>query len=169
MIKTIGAAKQLETAVIVFFLTLPWLVPPQGGPSPATGPWLLSMAILVALLLGWSVLALDGQRWAECFALAWLAAALVSSGIGLCQYFGVEQLFHPWMSLSVDGEAISNLRQRNQFASLTNMGLLALLWMIWHDAGKANAWWPAMAAILLGLGNAVSARVSRILCKRGER
>lgn len=150
-------AKLSETAAIVFFLTLPWLVPPQGGPSPATGPWLLSMAILVALLLWWSVSALDGQRWAECFASAWLVAALVSSGIGLCQYFGVEQLFHPWMSASVYGEAIANLRQRNQFASLTNMGLLALLWLIWHGSGKANSWWWAMAAILLGLGNASSA------------
>lgn len=115
------------------------------------------MAILIALLVWWSISGLSGEHWVECIASAWLVAAVVSSGIGLCQYFGVEQLFHPWMSLSVYGEAISNLRQPNQFASLTNMGLLALLWMIGQGSGKANTWWPAMAAILLGLGNAVSA------------
>lgn len=157
MIKTIGSAKLIETAAIVFFLTLPWLVPPQGGPSPATGPWLLSMAILIVLLVWGAVSALDGKRWSECFASAWLVAALVSSGIGLCQYFGVEQLFHPWVSASVYGEAISNLRQRNQFASLTNMGLMALLWLIWYGGDKASPWWAAMAAVLLGLGNASSA------------
>lgn len=115
------------------------------------------MATFIALLVWRSISRLSAGHWGECIASAWLVAAVVSSGIGLCQYFGVEQLFHPWMSLSVDGEAISNLRQRNQFASLTNMGLLALLWMIGHGAGKANTWWPAMVAILLGLGNAVSA------------
>lgn len=108
-------------------------------------------------MVWWSVSALGGERWVECFASAWLTAALVSSGIGLCQYFGVEQLFHPWVSASVYGEAISNLRQRNQFASLTNMGLIALLWLIWYDGDKVSSWWGAMAAILLGLGNASSA------------
>ena len=60
-------------------------------------------------------------------ALAWLIAALLSSLMGLLQYTGHNPLPTLINGTSV-GEAFANLRQRNQFASLTNIGLAALLW-----------------------------------------
>jgi len=57
----------------------------------------------------------------------WLVAALLSAMIGLLQYFGVPHGYGFISSADV-GEAYGNLRQRNQFATLTNMGLMALLW-----------------------------------------
>ena len=58
------------------------------------------------------------------FAQAWLLVAGLSSGLGLLQYSGISDSFSPWVNTTVPGEAFANLRQRNQFASLTNIGLL---------------------------------------------
>ncbi len=62
-------------------------------------------------------------------ALMWLAVALVSCVLALLQYLSVEQWFAPWISASSDGTAYANLRQRNQFATLCSMGLVALLYL----------------------------------------
>ena len=92
---------------------------------------------------------------------AWLTAALISSVIGLCQYFGVEHLF-AFMSTANPGEAIANLRQRNQFATLTNIGLIALLWWVVRTQSSApptpmrRSWAWLLAAALVALGNAAS-------------
>ncbi len=90
-------------------------------------------------------------------AAGWLMAALLSVVIGLCQYFQVEQHFQPWMSLSEQGEAFANLRQRNQFATLTNIGLLTLLWRAAQETRDLSGQ-PGLllAAILLALGNAAA-------------
>ena len=52
---------------------------------------------------------------------------MVSSAIGLLQYFGVAGTFSPWVNQTNFGEAFANLRQGNQFATLTNMALAALV------------------------------------------
>ena len=61
-------------------------------------------------------------------AMAWLAAAVISGLMGLLQYFGAAYAFVPWVNNAGMGEAFANLRQRNQFATLTNIGFAALLW-----------------------------------------
>jgi len=196
--------------IAVLALVAPWLLPPQGGPSPSVLPWLLAMgctgvlagvlprscsrgllslwllagglAVLICsnsqsreplgaasailLMATCAALAARGRAATEGptaygLALAWLVASLVSSMIGLCQYFGLAQHFASWMSPSpAVGEAFANLRQRNQFATLTNIGLAALLW--WaaqsrgrqlHVLGRAGL---LAAAVLLATGNAAS-------------
>lgn len=57
-----------------------------------------------------------------------LAAACLSAVIGLAQYFGLAGAAAPWISHTEPGEAFANLRQRNQFASLTWIGAAVLLW-----------------------------------------
>jgi len=64
---------------------------------------------------------------AERVAAAWLAAAALSALIGLAQYFGLASELSPWISQTGPGEAFANLRQRNQFATLTSIGLTALI------------------------------------------
>lgn len=89
---------------------------------------------------------------------AWLAAGLISSVIGLCQYFGVADHFSPWMSQTEVGMAFANLRQRNQFATLSNISLAALLWLMATGgcfAGRTQ-WLMLAAAGLLAAGNAAS-------------
>jgi O-antigen ligase len=86
-------------------------------------------------------------------ALAWLLAAGASTAIALAQYFGAAGGLAPWVNASAAGEAFANLRQRNQFASLTVIGMASLLWLAQKELGR----WPAIAAMAwLAVGNAAT-------------
>lgn len=63
--------------------------------------------------------------------LAWalLAAGLASALLGLLQYFGLAGPVVPWTTAPELGQAYGNLRQRNQFATLISMALIAALWL----------------------------------------
>ena len=165
-------------------LTLPWLNPFAPGPSPPVVPW------LVALMATGGLLALGAargiaskqpdnstfaQRWAGPFAWALVVAGLVSSLMGLLQYFGLAAVLEPWVRQGTFGEAFANLRQRNQFASLTTMALVALIWLAvscrtavaTDTPGKLSQQrteLPLMlAATLLAIGNAASSSRTGLL------
>jgi O-antigen ligase len=113
---------------VIVFLALPWLNPFAPGPTVAVVPWLVSLlgtSIGVQFLVGMSK-----QRRASLFAEGWIVASLISALFGMVQYFNLSVEFAPWINASTSGEAFANLRQRNQFASLTNIGLVALLWRV---------------------------------------
>ena len=140
-------------------LTLPWLNPFASGPLPPTMQTLLTGACL-ASALGLGLAWIGVRQLARLFAGAWLIAALASAVIALIQYFGVSADFEPWINITRLGEAYGNLRQRNQLATLMNIGLLALLYL-----GQAHQ--PQMlikpgrfalffGAFVLTLGNVVS-------------
>lgn len=84
----------------------------------------------------------------------WIIAALASSAMGIAQYFGLSADLAPWINTTSLGEAFGNLRQRNQFATLTSIGLLALLWRMQHGTGLR---WGVAAAALIAAANAASA------------
>ena len=107
---------------------------------------------------------------------AWMLAAFISTLIGLAQYFSLAQALGFLTNQPQAGEAYANLRQRNQFATLTNIGLLSLLWRSGTDALRAQmplvaglpCRWPThlvyvMAAILLAAGNAASSSRTGLL------
>ena len=99
------------------------------------------------------------QRWARPAAQAWVVAGLISSVIGLLQYFGAAAALDPWVSQAPLGEAFANLRQRNQFASLTNIALAALVWLGVGMNGRFaghHRWTACAAACLLAAGNSAS-------------
>ncbi len=94
-------------------------------------------------------------KWPNRVASAFLAAGLVSSAIGLLQYFGLSQALGPWVNVTAPGEAFGNLRQRNQFASLLNMALVALIWRVstdaqWVQGGTAKAMKPVHETSIFG-------------------
>jgi hypothetical protein len=102
-------------------------------------------------------------------AATWLVVALISVGMALVQYLQLEQWLAPWVSHSTEGVAYANLRQRNQFATLCGVGLLALLHLQQARAvavavtANSTAWkkawaavWPWAALAVLALGNALS-------------
>lgn len=140
-------------------IALPALNPFVPGPSTQTAPLLVSWlccAVLIACFQPGRV---------KPAVLGWLAAALLSSVIGLCQYFGLAHYFSPWMSVAEPGEAFANLRQRNHFASLTNIGVAALLWWLrdrWMRGvlGKYTLAASYLGLVLLVAGNAAS--ISRV-------
>lgn len=157
--------------LICVAIALPWLNPFALGPTPA----------MVQLLISWfcTGLALICMAWrwkigdlAEQAPYAWLLAALVSCVLAILQFLDLTAEFAPWVNPAQAGEAFANLRQRNQFASLTNMGLAALVCVVsWQNLrgvtqvalSKANPWWPLFAAILLGAGNAASSSRTGLL------
>lgn len=64
---------------------------------------------------------------ASLFGASLLLAGVTSSVFALLQYFNLEALLAPWINVTEPGYAFGNLRQRNQFASLTNLALAVLL------------------------------------------
>ena len=165
----------MPSIAIFLFITLPWLNPFSPGPMSAAVPLLFSWACAAGVLVVYATRAhrWEAQRLTRLAALAWLTAALLSTGLALLQYFGATPMWGGWVNSTALGEAYANLRQRNQFASLTSIGLVALLW--WtaqvrpgHTGahGGAAPASPAffggliargtLAAALLGVGNAAS-------------
>lgn len=159
---------RLLPVVCAALVILPWINPFAPGPSPAVVPLLFS-ALCAAMLLAvyaCSPALFRVERLAWPVASAWLFAGLLSSLLGLIQYFGVADGLLPWVNHARYGEAFANLRQRNQFASLTNISLAALVWMglvfcrsqhVMDARSKRN--YPVLmltAAGLLACGNAAT-------------
>lgn len=164
----------MPSIVATCLLTLLWLNPYAPGPSPAIMPWLVALSATAGALLLVSFNSLFEERyrgvpflgcWVRPVACAWLLAGLFSSGIGFLQYFGATNFLEPWVNQTRLGEAFANLRQRNQFASLTNIAFAALIWFSISFAGKTGSTMQIngrrqalmlLAASLLAAGNAAS-------------
>jgi O-antigen ligase len=146
-------------------LVLPWLNGFYAGPTPNLWPWLVSAVCGVIVALGW------GRVSARLLALTWLAAALISSVMALLQYFGLASALAPWLSPTLPGEAFANLRQRNLFATLTSIGLVALLALRTTSIKRTSTpalmtslpGWAYPSALLLALGNAASSSRTGLL------
>ena len=96
---------------------------------------------------------LSRPRFIDAAALGFLLAAALSTAFALYQYFGGADRLAPWVNAAEVGEAFSNLRQRNQFASLTVIGMASLFWLSPRRLGR----WPALAAMAwLAAGNAAT-------------
>lgn len=105
-----------------------------------------------------------GRRW---MLLSWIAAGSISSTLALLQYFGHAAPLAPWVNWAPPGEAFANLRQRNQFASLTSIAIAAL-WAGWllpkrRVRSLAATLLLAAALALLAVANAASASRTGLL------
>jgi O-antigen ligase len=127
----------------------------------------MSLAVVASVAsVSLVALAIDGCKGAidisfgPFVARCWLVAALISSLIGLSQYFGFAHHFEPWMSQSVSGEVFGNLRQRNQFASLCNIGLIALLYLANRAAKQGQRISAAPVYLFVAIVLAINLNVS---------
>ncbi len=131
-----------------------------GGPSPSVTQWLVTLAC--AALLWQQRSAVD----ANVLARGLRVAAIISTFMGLAQYYGLAWPFYPLVHPGQIGEAFANLRQRNQFATLTSMGLAAVIWMGANRSEGPVAWsrlGTMLAAVLLAAGNAASSSRTGLL------
>ena len=153
----------MQSWMVFFALTAPWLNPFAPGPSPSMVPWLVSLACVAIGL--WRIERFEPFYSTQRVAGSWALAAGLSALIAVLQYFGVASIFTPWVNSSVSGEAFANLRQRNQFASLTNIGLIALLWFARRGplVKAPTDFLIVTAAVLLGIGNAASSSRTGLL------
>ena len=94
---------------------------------------------------------------------AWLLAAVVSSVLGVLQYLDLAHNLSPWVNQPTKGDAFANLRQRNQFASLTSIGLVAILGWQAMAAESGRAWryvhalrWVLLKVLAAGVACSVS-------------
>ncbi len=129
----------------------------------------LTLGLLAALMCVWVMVAV-GRRaavddsifnWA---ASALLMAAVVSSILGVMQYLGLAHELAPWVNQPLKGDAFANLRQRNQFASLTSLGLVVLLGLLANRQKVAplnRMTWFGVALVLNLLVIGVACSVSR--------
>ena len=86
-----------------------------------------------------------------------LAAGLLSAILGLLQYYGLAAPFVPWTNAPELGQAYGNLRQRNQFATLISMALIAALWLHGNGGRRTRlALIPATALLLFALAASTS-------------
>lgn len=144
----------LRNLFLGLLMVLPWIAPWSPGPQANTVPLLVSWACIAWLLVvGQSLTPLDIAR-------AWAIAALLSSVMGLVQYFGAAESFSPWLYVSALGEASANLRQRNQLATLLAIGVLAVLWWQANGLKTRHALW--MLAVL-AIGHAATASRTGLL------
>lgn len=158
-------------AIAAFLLiVLPWLNPFSPGPTAAVVPLLFSWVCAALVGLAMMVAQVQGtsKSMVRALALAWLVAASINALIGLLQYFGATAWAGPWLNHTGIGEAYGNLRQRNQFASLMNIGLAVLLWWVANPLApmsQRNQPFSALRlpflvcialAVLISTGNAAS-------------
>jgi O-antigen ligase len=149
---------------VVAALCAPWLSAATWGPQPDMVQRLLSVACMAVLLPLWVGSGVPVATLTRSLAWAWLLAAMASSGMGLLQYAGVDA--SPWVSASQPGVAYANLRQRNQFASLTSLGLVALLYLTHAQDGRRTGLGTAgllVATVVLALGHAASSSRTGVL------
>lgn len=122
----------------------------------------LVVVVLVAAMGGCvgSSLVLRDARWHAVIAHGLLSAGLVSAVLGLLQYYGLAEHLEPWTTSPAVGQAFGNLRQRNQFASLISMALIAALWLHATRKGAAPfkrlAWLGAVVLLVVAAAASTS-------------
>ncbi len=155
------------------------------GPRAAPSRWPLAALGLLAAAIVWrgadsdasallgAVVAIGAAALATCvgaglarapcagqaaLARGLLAAGLASAVLGLLQYYGAAAALAPLTTTPDIGQAYGNLRQRNQFATLIAMALVAALWL--HATAPARSrgrrWTLPASALLLVLAAAAS-------------
>lgn len=157
---------------VLLAMLLPWLNPVTWGPNPEMVQRLLSVGCGAVLLVAWVGCGprVSARALAQTLAWGWLLAALLSTVAALLQYFGAEGMLAGGISASTPGQAYANLRQRNQFASLTSLGLVALLYLATPQANTRPGHRPplgrfglVLALVLLALGNAATSSRTGVL------
>ena len=149
----------LNTLLAVLAVALPFLFAVTAPPSPNFWPLVFSWACGLALAAWGLVQGAAVVTRAQCVrlgnraagTLAWglLLAAVLGGVVGLLQYLGAEPWGLPWIHPSTPGEAVGNLRQRNQQASLMALGVWSLLWL-WVRAERVQRPQWGMGMVLGG-------------------
>jgi O-antigen ligase len=127
--------------------------------AAAAASWLPAVVVLAAMAAAACVgagMARGGPSASAALAVGILVAGLVSAVLGLLQYYGLAEPLVPWTTTPALGQAYGNLRQRNQFATLISMALVAALWIHATQPSVRIRRWLMAAALLLLVAAAAS-------------
>jgi hypothetical protein len=129
---------------VVLGVSVSLLTVPQVIDVGATAGLVAAVVCMVAMAWVGRRVAWQGNRLMPWLVSAWIVAAVISSVLGVLQYLDMASALSPWVNQpAFKGDAFANLRQRNQFASLTSIGLVALLaasYALLQLEGKPHAW-----------------------------
>ncbi|MFT4242148.1 MAG: Wzy polymerase domain-containing protein [Acidovorax sp.] len=145
----------------VLAVALPFLFCVTDAPTasfwPLVASWLCGAVLLCAAALeGLTQRPAGREAWARRLAWGLALAAVVGGVIGLAQYVAGDLGLSPFVHPSVPGQAVGNLRQRNQQASLLSLGAWALLWWTMH--GRPWPRWGVGAALaVIAIASAATA------------
>ncbi len=131
----------------------------------------LTMGLVASLMCVWLMTAVGRRAAVDAALLRWmvaglLTAAVISAVLGVLQYLGLARELSPWVNQPLKGDAFANLRQRNQFASLTSLGLVALLGWVAVRA-QAQSMTPRCWAWAFALLNVLAAGVACSVSRTG--
>jgi O-antigen ligase len=92
---------------------------------------------------------------------AWglLTAGVVNALLGLLQYYNLAESLFPWIASPSPGRAWGMLRQRNQFATLISLALIAALWLFaMRDSRRMRLGLVAATVVLIAATAASGSR-----------
>ncbi len=128
---------------VVLGVCVSLLTVPQVVDVGVTAGLLAAVVCMVTMTWVGRRVAWQGNRLMPWLVGAWIVAAVISSLLGVLQYLDMASALSPWVNQpAFKGDAFANLRQRNQFASLTSIGLVALLaasYVLLQQEGKTQA------------------------------
>jgi O-antigen ligase len=142
-------------------LVVKWLASSAGlvtiflSPYLGLAFWLSATAVFFAIAIAAWVgagLAKDLGRTRDTLACGLLWAGIISAVLGLLQYYKLAGILWPWTTEPGAGQAFGNLRQRNQFASLISMALIAALWLYQRyriAPFRRRLFWTGVVSLLL--------------------
>jgi O-antigen ligase len=131
------------------------------------GAWLPACAALgvigAAACSGAGLSRAAGSVRLAAVALGLLSAGLLSAILGLLQYYGLAEPLAPWTTSPDLGQAYGNLRQRNQFATLIGLALIAALWLHAISGRRVRAVLPPAGLLLIIAAAASTSRTGLLL------
>jgi O-antigen ligase len=129
-----GAFRITYFTSIAFCFATVWLTPFAPAPSGYAVPWFVCGFAASAALLCLGAAQLDRATFVRAAAWGCAIAGVLSAIIGLAQYSGVAgqwaDLTDGWINAGQKAEAYGHLRQRNLFATLTNIALACIAYLI---------------------------------------
>jgi Virulence factor membrane-bound polymerase, C-terminal/O-Antigen ligase/Protein glycosylation ligase len=158
LIQTV-AKNKWSLVLLAWFLTSALLVPKVIDRALTAGVLASIACVWIAIQIGRRAVELvDGLLpW---LLATWVFAATVSSMLAVLQYLDMARDLSPWVNQPRVGDAFANLRQRNQFASLTSIGLVALLGWVANIRSLSKSHvamvWCVLALLAAGLACSVS-------------
>lgn len=135
-------------AVGISLGVLIWLWPYTHGPLSQF--WPNFVAWMAGLMLWLTLLASPIRERERIIVVGWLLAALLSALLGLVQYFDGDAGWDLFLSQALPGHAYANTRQVNHLATLLNVGLLCVAYLL--STERLRSW----GGTLLGVPMAVA-------------
>ncbi|QRF60961.1 O-antigen ligase C-terminal domain-containing protein [Variovorax paradoxus] len=145
-------------------VAISFLNPVVAGPSPIV--WqLLATGGCLALLFGTGDASSSSPGKRRVGFLAWgiVISATVNAVLALMQFNGATGMLDAWLISPGQGRAWGTLRQRNQFATLISLGLIAVLWLYATAGARFARPWFIAAIVLLMAGAAASGSRTGVL------